>query len=182
MIRALLTTSMEASDRSVIAYPAILHFSESHHYIREVSPANTMAYDSIGGSNMVNLRSGEQLWQPLASDWDVLEWDIEYTPNPKGTWYRVPGSRRCVHLDYITSWIHWPTKYTWYLVEDMARPLCACPSLPHQIKLILTKFTLRRMIITKRGGDAMPVASGRSLSPTLPHPMSSVGAILMSVL
>ncbi len=35
------------TDRSVIAYPAILHFSESRHYIREVSPANTMAYDSI---------------------------------------------------------------------------------------------------------------------------------------
>ena len=43
-------------------------------------------HDSIGGSNMVNLCSGEQLWQPPASDWDVLEWDIEYTPNPKGTW------------------------------------------------------------------------------------------------
>ena len=34
------------TDRSVIAYPAILHFSESRHYIREVSPANTMAYDT----------------------------------------------------------------------------------------------------------------------------------------
>jgi len=34
------------TDRSVIAYPAILHFSESRHYIREVSPANTMACDS----------------------------------------------------------------------------------------------------------------------------------------
>jgi len=33
------------TDRSSIAYPAILHFSESRHYIREVSPANTMAYD-----------------------------------------------------------------------------------------------------------------------------------------
>jgi len=33
------------TDRSVVAYPAILHFSESHHYIREVSPANTTAYD-----------------------------------------------------------------------------------------------------------------------------------------
>jgi len=35
------------TDRSVIAYPAILHFSESRHYIREVSPANTMAYDTM---------------------------------------------------------------------------------------------------------------------------------------
>jgi len=35
------------TDRSVIAYPAILHFSESRHYIREVSPANTMAYDTV---------------------------------------------------------------------------------------------------------------------------------------
>jgi hypothetical protein len=102
-------------------------------------------HDSIGGSNMVNLRSGEQLWQPPASDWDVLEWDIEYTPNPKGTWYRVPGSRRWVHLDYITSWIHWPTKYTWYLVEDTARPTCARPPLPHQIEFILARLTLRRM-------------------------------------
>jgi len=138
-------------------------------------------HDSPGGSNMVNLCSGEQLWQPPASDWDVLEWDIGYSPNPEGTWYRVPGSRRWVHLDYVTSWIHIPTKYTWYLVEDTARPLCARPSLPHQIELILTKFTLRRMILTKRGGDAMPVASGRSLSPTLPHPMSYVGAILSTL-
>ena len=35
------------TDRSVITYPAILHFSESHHYIREVNPANTMAYDRL---------------------------------------------------------------------------------------------------------------------------------------
>ena len=49
-------------------------------------------HDSPGGSNMVNLCSGEQLWQPPASDWDVLEWDIAYSPNPEGTWYRVPGS------------------------------------------------------------------------------------------
>jgi len=41
------------TDRSVIAYPAILHFSESRHYIREVSPANTMAYDST--CNLVGL-------------------------------------------------------------------------------------------------------------------------------
>ena len=138
-------------------------------------------HDSPGGSNMANLCSGEQLWQPPASDWDILEWDIAYSPNPEGTWYRVPGSRRWVHLDYVTSWIHLPTKYTWCLVEDMARPLCARPSLPHQIELILTKFTLRRMILTKRGGDATPVASGRSLSPTLPHPMSYVGAILSTL-
>ena len=99
-------------------------------------------HDSIGGSNMVNLRSGKQLWQPPASDWDVLEWDIEYTPNPKGTWYRVPGSRRWVHLDYITSWIHWPTKYTWYLVEDTARPTCARPPLPHRIEFILARIRM----------------------------------------
>jgi hypothetical protein len=35
------------TDRSVIAYPAILHFSESRHYIREVSPVNTMADDTL---------------------------------------------------------------------------------------------------------------------------------------
>jgi hypothetical protein len=130
---------------------------------------------------MINLCSGEQLWQPPASDWDVLEWDIAYSPNPEGTWYRVPGSRQWVHLDYVTSWIHLPTKYTWYLVEDTARPLCARPSLPHQIELILTKFTLRRMILPKWGGVATPVESGRSLSPTLPHPMSYVGAILSTI-
>ena len=33
------------TDRSVIPYPAILHFSELRHYIREVNPANTMAYE-----------------------------------------------------------------------------------------------------------------------------------------
>jgi hypothetical protein len=135
-------------------------------------------HDSLGGSNMVNLRSGEQLWQPPASDWDVLEWDIAYSPNPEGTWYRVPGSRQWVHLDYITNWIHLPTKYTWYLVEDKACPTCARPSLPHQVELILAKFTLRRMIHTTRGVDATPVASGRYLSPDPPHPMSYVGALL----
>jgi hypothetical protein len=53
---------------------------------------------------MVNLCSGERLWQPPASDWDY-EWDIEPIPNPKGTWYPVPGSRRWVQFDVITSWI-----------------------------------------------------------------------------
>ena len=118
--------------------------------------------------------------EPSWLDWDI-EWDIAYFPNPEGTWYRVPGSHRWVHLDYVTSWIHLPTKYTWYLVEDTARPLCARPSLPHQIELILTKFTLRRMILPKWGGVATPVASGHSLSPTLPHPMSYVGAILSTI-
>ena len=129
---------------------------------------------------MANLRSGEQLWQPPASDWDI-EWDIAYSPNPEGAWYRVPGSHQRVHLDYITSWIHLPTKYHWYLVEDTARPISARPSLPHQIELILAKITLRRMILPKRGGVAMPVESGRSLSPTLPHPMSYEGAKLSTI-
>jgi len=136
-------------------------------------------HDSPGGSYMANLRSGEQLWQPPASDWDI-EWDIAYSPNPEGAWYRVPGSHRWVHLDYITSWIHLPTGH-WYLVEDTARPISAHPSLPHQIELILAKLTLRRMILTKRGGVATLVESGRSLSPTLPHPMSYVGAILSTI-
>ena len=66
------------TDRSVIAYPAILHFSESRHYIREVSPANTMAYDKhffhashhallilVGGSYLVQcyLEPLSDLWQ-----------------------------------------------------------------------------------------------------------------------
>ena len=58
-------------------------------------------HDSPDGSSMVNLRSGEQLWQPPALDWDI-EWDIAYSPNPEGAWYRVPGSHQRVHLDYIT--------------------------------------------------------------------------------
>ena len=129
---------------------------------------------------MVNLRSGERLWQPPASDWDY-EWDIEPIPNPEGTWYRVPSSRRWVQFDVITSWIHRPTGYHWYLVEDTARPISARPSLPHQIELILAKLTLRRMIHTKRRGVATPAKSGRSLSPTLPHPMSYVGATLSTL-
>jgi hypothetical protein len=133
--------------------------------------------EGIDGPFMVNLRSGEWLWRPPDSDWD-LEWDIAYKPNPEGTWYRVPGSRRWVLLDIITCWVHLPTAHRWKLVEDTARPICARPSLPHQIKLILAKVTLRWMILTKRGGDATPAALGRSLSPTLPHPMSFVGAIL----
>jgi hypothetical protein len=129
---------------------------------------------------MVNLCSGEQLWQPLAPDWDI-EWNIVYSPNPEGAWYRVLGSHQWVHLDYITSWIHRPTGYDWYLVEDTARLLSARPLLPHQIELILAKVTLCRMILPKRGGDATPVESERSLSPTLPHPMSYVGAILSTI-
>ena len=74
-----------------------------------------------------------------------------------------------------------PTGYNWYLVEDTARPLSARPSLPHQIELILAKVTLRRRILPKRGGVATPVESGRSLSPTLHHPMSYVGAILSTI-
>ena len=112
--------------------------------------------EGLDGSFMVNLRSGEQrLWQPPASDWD---YGIEPIPNPEGTLYRVPGSRQWVQFDVITSWIHLPTGYNWYLVEDTARPISACPSLPHQIELILAKLTLRRMILPKRGGVAMPVS------------------------
>jgi hypothetical protein len=132
-------------------------------------------HESPGGSFIVNLCSGKQLWQPPASDWDVLEWDIEYSPNPEGTWYRVPGSRRWVHVDYITSWIHLPTKYHWYFVEDTAQPIaCACPPLPHQIEFILAKLTLRQMTHNKRGSVAKPVESGRYLSPTPPHPIPYV--------
>ena len=138
-------------------------------------------HNSPGGPNMVNLRSGEKLWPPPASVWDLIEWDIIYSPHPEGTWYRVPESRRWVHLDFVTSWIYLPTKYEWYLVEDTARPVCARLSLPHQIELILAKFTLRRMILPKRGGDATPVASGRSFSPTLPHPKSYMGALLSTL-
>jgi hypothetical protein len=130
---------------------------------------------------MVNLLSGERLWQPPASDWDS-EWNIEYSRNPEGAWYRVPGSHRWVHLDYITSWIHLPTGYHWYLVEDTARPISARPLLPHQIELVRAKLTLRRMIPPIiRGGVATPVKLGHSLSPTLPHPMSYVGALLSTL-
>jgi hypothetical protein len=81
---------------------------------------------------MVNLPCGNKLWQPPASVWDDLEGDVVYSPHPEGTWYRVPGSRQWVHLDFIASWIHLPTKYEWHLVEDTVRPVCARPSLPHQ--------------------------------------------------
>jgi hypothetical protein len=37
------------------------------------------------------------------------------------------------------------------------------------------------MILTKRGGVATPVELGRSLSPTLPHPRSYVGATLSTI-
>jgi hypothetical protein len=82
--------------------------------------------EGLDGSFMVNLRSGERLWQPPASDWDY-EWDIEPIPNPEGTWYCVPGSRRWVQFDVITSWIHRPTGYHWYLVEDTAYSTDKCP-------------------------------------------------------
>jgi hypothetical protein len=94
-----------------------------------------------GSFFMVNLRSGERFWLPPDSDWDY-EWNIEPIPNPKGTWYRVPSSRQWVQFDVITSWIHLPTGYHWYLVEDTARPISARPLLPRQIELILAKLTL----------------------------------------
>jgi len=68
-------------------------------------------HDSLGGSNMVNLRSGEQLWQPPASDWDVLEWDIEY-PKSQGylvtcPWIPPMGSLRLYHqLDPSPNEVH----------------------------------------------------------------------------
>jgi hypothetical protein len=129
--------------------------------------------EGLDGSFMVNLHSGERLWQPPALDWDY-EWDIEPIPNPEGTWYRVPGSCLWVQFDVITSWIHRPTGYHCYLIEDTTRPISAHPSLPHQIELILAK-------LTQRGGVATPVESGRSLSPTLRHPMSYEGAILSTI-
>ena len=136
--------------------------------------------EGIDGTFMVNLRSGERLWRPPDSVWD-LEWDIGYKPNPEGTWYRVPGTRRWVLLDIITCWIHdRPTaRRWWYLVEDTAQPIaCARPPLPHQIELILAKLTLRRMTHSKRGSVAKPVESGRSLSPNSPRPISYVAALL----
>ena len=136
------------------------------------------SHKGLDGSFLVNLCSGERLWQPPASDWNY-EWDIEPTLNPEGTWYGVPGSRRWVQFVIITSWIHRPTAHRWYLVEDTAQPIaCACPPLPHQIEFILAKLTLRWMTHIKRGSVAKPVESGRYLSSTPPHPMSYVGAIL----
>jgi hypothetical protein len=81
--------------------------------------------------------------------------------------------------------------YRWYLVEDTARPLqYSPPLLPHQINFILAKLTLRRMNHEKGGSvaprqvllvPAKPVESGRALSPTCPHPMSYVGAVLSMI-
>jgi len=129
---------------------------------------------------MVNLCSGERLWRPPDSVWDP-EWDIAYKPNPEGTWYRVPGSRRWVLLDIITCWIHCPTapQSPWKLVEDTAQPIPrACLPLPHQIEFIIAKLTLRQMTNNKGGSVATPDKSGRYLSPDPPHPMSYVGALL----
>ncbi len=148
------------------------------------------SHEGLDGSFMVNICSGERLWQPPVLDWD-LEWDNGLIPNPGGTWYRVPGSRQWIQLDCITSWIHCPTDYRWYLVEDTAQPLqYARPLLPHQIDFILAKLTLHQMN-HKKGGSvaphqvllvpAKPVESGRSLSPTRPHPMSYVGAVLSMI-
>ena len=76
-----LTTMGGIAPADAFPPPAIL--TEWHLY---TSP------DGLDGSFMVNLRSGERLWQPPASDWDY-EWDIEPIPNPEGTWYRDPGSQ-----------------------------------------------------------------------------------------
>ena len=131
------------------------------------------SHEGFDGSFMVNICSGERFWQPPASDWDHESWDIApIPPKPEGTWYRVPGSRRWVQFDVITTWIHRPTAHRWYLVEDTAQPIaCARPPLPHQIKFILAKLTLRLMTHNKRGSVAKPVESGRYLSPTPPYPV-----------
>jgi hypothetical protein len=102
-------------------------------------------------------------------------------PRARGTVSQVPADGFSLMLSQVGSIFQRDTTGTWYLVEDTARPISARPSLPHQIDLILAKLTLRRMILTKRGGVATPVKSGRSLSPTLPHPMSYVGAILSTI-
>ncbi len=148
------------------------------------------SHEGLDGSFIVNICSGKWLWKPPVSDWN-LEWDIEPIPNPGGTWYHVPGCRQWIQLDCITSWIHRPTDYRWYLVEDTARPLqYACPPFPHQIDFNLAKLTLRWMN-HKKGGSvapchvilvpAKPVESGCSLSPTHPHPMSYVVAVLSTM-
>lgn len=64
----------------------------------------------LDGTFMVNLCSGERLWQPPAS---VMNCDcnIDPIPNPEGTWYCVPGSRQWVQQHHFTSWIHLPTGY-----------------------------------------------------------------------
>ena len=62
------------------------------------------SHEGLDGSFMVNLCSGKWLWEPPASDWDYESWAIaKPIRNPGGTWYRVPGSRRWVQLDVITS-------------------------------------------------------------------------------
>ena len=72
-----------------------------------------------------------------------------------------------------------PTAHHWYLVEDTAQLIaCARLPLPHQIKFILAKLTLRRITHKKRRSVAKPVESGRYLSPNPPHPMSYVSALL----
>ena len=140
---------------------------------------------------MVNILNGKRLWQPLTLDWDLLAWEIGYFPNPKGTWYRVPGSLQWIHLDFITSWIHRITGYYWYLIKDTARPLqSSCPPLHHQLDFILAKLTLHWMN-HKKGGSvlphqallvpAKPVESGCSLCPTLSCPLSFAGAILSTM-
>ena len=94
------------------------------------------SHEGLDGTFMVNFCSGKRLWQPPASDWDYASWDIEPIPNPTGTWYRVPGSRRWVLFDVITSWIHRPTAHRWFLAEDTAQPIaCARPPLPIQAHL-----------------------------------------------
>ncbi len=101
------------------------------------------SHEGLDGSFMVNICSGKRLWQPPVLDWD-LEWDIEPIPNPGGMWYCVPGFRQWIQLDCITSWIHRPTDYSWYLVEDTAT-VTICPPMafppdqlhPRQIHLAL---------------------------------------------
>ena len=76
------------TDRSVIAYPAILHFSESRHYIREVSPANTMAYDTYSPPTMAAKRLN---LPPVPSTVTSFTLSDAPLPTPAG-WWRHPSS------------------------------------------------------------------------------------------
>ena len=101
-------------------------------------------------------------------------------PRARGTVSQVPADGFSLMLSQVGSIVQRDTTGTW-LRTLPTRPISARPSLPHQIELILAKLTLRRMILTKRGGVATPVESGHPLSPTLPHPMYYVGAILSTI-
>ena len=125
--------------------PAILHFSESRHYIREVNPANTMAYDTTQGGiprltttahNFINF----WIWEdvvifPGYSLMKRIVWHTQNDPIPKCLDLRNNGQKKtglqmtAAPLVVLTSFFFGTRKYvSWDTFLDIYLTLLQDPS------------------------------------------------------